>query len=71
MATDQGKMGNIIGLALMAEALNCSISEVGVPVFALPTHQFHLGHWQEGIDSLILNLSGEHPLIIFLSKIRV
>jgi len=29
MATDQGKMGNIIGIALMAEALGREIPEVG------------------------------------------
>ena len=43
MATDQGKMGNIIGLALMAEALNCSISEVGVTRFRPPYTSISLG----------------------------
>ena len=36
MANDQGKMGNIIGLALMAELLNKKIPEVGTTVFRPP-----------------------------------
>ena len=36
MATDQGKMGNIIGLALMAEALGKDIPQVGTTRFRPP-----------------------------------
>ena len=36
MASDQGKMGNIIGLALMAEALGKGIAEVGTTRFRPP-----------------------------------
>lgn len=36
MATDQGKMGNVIGLALMAEALGKTIPEVGTTRFRPP-----------------------------------
>ena len=36
MANDQGKMGNIIGLALMADLLNKEIPEVGTTVFRPP-----------------------------------
>ena len=36
MANDQGKMGNIIGLSLMAELLNKEIPEVGTTVFRPP-----------------------------------
>ena len=36
MATDQGKMGNIVGLALMAEALGKDIPEVGTTTFRPP-----------------------------------
>ena len=36
MANDQGKMGNIIGLAVMAELLNKKIPEVGTTVFRPP-----------------------------------
>ncbi len=36
MATDQGKMGNIIGLALMAEALGKEIPAVGTTTFRPP-----------------------------------
>lgn len=36
MATDGGKMGNIIGLALMAEALGKEIPEVGATTFRPP-----------------------------------
>ena len=43
MATDQGKMGNIIGIALMADALNCSISQVGVTRFRPPYTSISLG----------------------------
>ncbi len=43
MATDQGKMGNIVGIALMADALNCSISEVGVTRFRPPYTSVSLG----------------------------
>ena len=43
MATDQGKMGNIIGLALMADALNRPISDVGVTRFRPPYTSISLG----------------------------
>ncbi len=36
MATDQGKMGNVVGLALMAEATGKSIPETGTTVFRPP-----------------------------------
>ena len=36
MATDQGKMGNVIGLALMADALGKDIPEVGTTRFRPP-----------------------------------
>lgn len=36
MANDQGKMGNVIGLALMAEALGREIPEVGTTTFRPP-----------------------------------
>ena len=36
MANDQGKMGNIIGLALMADLLNKEIPEVGTTMFRPP-----------------------------------
>lgn len=36
MATDQGKMGNVIGLALMAEAQGKEIPEVGTTTFRPP-----------------------------------
>ena len=40
MATDQGKMGNIIGMALMADALGKEIPDVGTTTFRPPyTHQ--------------------------------
>ena len=43
MATDQGKMGNIIGLALMAEALGRDIPEVGTTTFRPPYTPISLG----------------------------
>lgn len=43
MATDQGKMGNIIGLALMAEALGKEIPEVGTTTFRPPYTPVSLG----------------------------
>lgn len=43
MATDQGKMGNIIGLALMAEALGREIPEVGTTTFRPPYTPISLG----------------------------
>ena len=43
MATDQGKMGNIIGLALMAEALGKDIPEVGTTTFRPPYTPVSLG----------------------------
>ncbi len=43
MATDQGKMGNIIGLALMAEALGKDIPEVGTTRFRPPYTPISLG----------------------------
>ena len=43
MATDQGKMGNIIGLALMAEALGREIPDVGTTTFRPPYTPISLG----------------------------
>jgi heterotetrameric sarcosine oxidase alpha subunit len=43
MATDQGKMGNIIGIALMAEALGKEIPEVGTTTFRPPYTPISLG----------------------------
>lgn len=43
MATDGGKMGNIIGLALMAEALGREISEVGTTTFRPPYTPVSIG----------------------------
>ena len=43
MANDQGKMGNIIGLALMAELLNKQIPEVGTTVFRPPYTPISIG----------------------------
>ena len=43
MATDQGKMGNIIGLALMAEALGKDIPEVGTTRFRPPYTPVSIG----------------------------
>ena len=43
MATDQGKMGNVIGLALMADALGRDISEVGTTTFRPPYTPVSLG----------------------------
>ena len=43
MATDQGKMGNIIGLALMAEAMGKEIPEVGTTTFRPPYTPISLG----------------------------
>lgn len=43
MATDQGKMGNIIGLALMAEALGKDIPDVGTTTFRPPYTPVSIG----------------------------
>ncbi len=43
MATDQGKMGNIIGMALMAEALGKEIPEVGTTTFRPPYTPISIG----------------------------
>ena len=43
MATDQGKMGNIIGLALMAQALGKEIPEVGTTTFRPPYTPISIG----------------------------
>ena len=43
MANDQGKMGNIIGLSLMAELLNKEIPEVGTTVFRPPYTPVSIG----------------------------
>ena len=43
MATDQGKMGNIIGMALMAEALGKEIPDVGTTTFRPPYTPVSLG----------------------------
>ena len=43
MATDQGKVGNIIGIALMAEALGCEIPAVGTTTFRPPYTPISIG----------------------------
>ncbi|MDC0190875.1 sarcosine oxidase subunit alpha family protein [Rhodospirillales bacterium] len=43
MATDQGKMGNIIGMALMAEALGKNIHDMGTTTFRPPYTPVSLG----------------------------
>jgi len=43
MATDQGKMGNIIGLALMAEARGIDIPDVGTTTFRPPYTPVSIG----------------------------
>ncbi len=43
MATDQGKVGNVIGLALMADALGKDIPEVGTTTFRPPYTPVSLG----------------------------
>lgn len=43
MATDQGKMGNVIGMALMAEALGREIPEVGTTTFRPPYTPISIG----------------------------
>ena len=43
MSTDGGKVGNVIGLALMAEALEREIPEVGATVFRPPYTPISLG----------------------------
>ena len=43
MANDQGKMGNIIGLSLMADLLDKDISEVGTTVFRPPYTPISIG----------------------------
>lgn len=43
MATDQGKMGNVIGLALMADALGKDIPEVGTTRFRPPYTPVSIG----------------------------
>ncbi len=53
MATDQGKMGNIIGLALMADALGKEIPEVGTTTFRPP-------YTPVAIGALVGRNTGEH-----------
>jgi len=43
MANDQGKMGNVLGLAIMASLLNKKISEVGTTVFRPPYTPIAIG----------------------------
>lgn len=43
MATDQGKMGNIIGIALMADALGKKIPQVGTTTFRPPYTPVSIG----------------------------
>ena len=43
MATDQGKMGNIIGIALMADALGKEIPQVGTTTFRPPYTPISIG----------------------------
>ena len=43
MATDQGKVGNVIGMALMAEALGKNIQDIGTTTFRPPYTPVSLG----------------------------
>ncbi|MEM9062515.1 MAG: sarcosine oxidase subunit alpha family protein [Pseudomonadota bacterium] len=43
MATDQGKMGNVVGLALMAEAASSTIPETGTTTFRPPYTPVSIG----------------------------
>ncbi|MBX2826202.1 MAG: (2Fe-2S)-binding protein, partial [Gammaproteobacteria bacterium] len=43
MATDQGKVGNVLGIALMADALGCDIGSVGTTTFRPPYTPVSLG----------------------------
>ncbi|GIS89453.1 MAG: hypothetical protein CM1200mP18_21630 [Gammaproteobacteria bacterium] len=62
MATDQGKMGNIIGLALMAEALGKEIPEVGTkPRFDRHIHQSVSVHYADAVLAGTFALCGEPP----------
>ena len=55
MATDQGKLGNVVGLALLADALGQTIPETGITTFRPPYTPIPIGalagrarghHWQ-------------------------
>ncbi|MBK0399976.1 sarcosine oxidase subunit alpha family protein [Limibaculum sp. M0105] len=55
MATDQGKLGNVIGLALLADSLGQSVPETGITTFRPPYTPVPIGalagrargtHWQ-------------------------
>ena len=43
MATDQGKMGNVLGIALMAKALNTTIANFGTTTYRPPYTPISLG----------------------------
>lgn len=43
MATDQGKLSNINGLAILADSLNADIPQVGTTTFRPPYHPISLG----------------------------
>ena len=43
MATDQGKLSNINGLAMLADSLGASIPEVGTTTFRPPYHPISMG----------------------------
>ena len=43
MATDQGKLSNINGLAILADSLNAEISNVGTTTFRPPYHPISMG----------------------------
>lgn len=43
MATDQGKMGNVNGIAVMADTLGCAIDDVGTTTFRPPYTPVSLG----------------------------
>ena len=43
MATDQGKLSNINGLAILADSLNAEIPQVGTTTFRPPYHPISMG----------------------------
>lgn len=74
MATDQGKLSNLPGLAVMAEASKKSIAEVGVTIFRPPWTPVALGALagpHRGVDFRPARLTPTHALAENLGAVFV
>ena len=68
MATDQGRNGNVLGIAAMAEARGISIPEVGITTFRPPFTPISIGVLLAVLLVIIGSQSDAHQCMIHISR---